>query len=212
MELQEALFSQTDVSIYQVHREQDLVVDFRRWSVSPIHAATLAANSVPDGILDGHFILKAVFALPGGEILDGYVDAVLPERISETAYLIEDGHIRQKTYRDFPRIWGVPLVAIEGFGNYELFYSRINPEIGLEVLRKGLAIAKDKENIALDIGYILRDEQRYQESLEAFTVAIDAGEAAGHGNRQYFQYYYAERDALLKKLAAADEPKPNVSE
>ncbi|WP_200858551.1 hypothetical protein, partial [Klebsiella pneumoniae] len=76
--------------------------------------------------------------------------------------------------------------------------------IGLEVLREGLAVAKNKEDIAADMAYILRDEKRYQESLEAFTVAIEAGKARGHANAQYFQYYYSEREALLKKLAGAE--------
>ncbi|HSP62313.1 MAG TPA: hypothetical protein VLQ90_04955, partial [Pyrinomonadaceae bacterium] len=139
------------------------------------------------------------------------IDLAMPERLSDTAYFLDSGDILQVPQRDFG-VWGVPLVAIEGFGNYELFYSRIKPEIGLEVLRKGLAVAREKENIAVDMAYILRDEKRYQESLDAFTLAIEEGEARGHANEQYFQYYYREREALLKKLGAAEVRAPGASE
>ena len=211
MELKHALFAQPDVSIYQVDREQDLAIDYLHWEITPIHAPTLAAESVCDGILDGFFILKAAFVLPNGEIRDGYIDMMMPERLSETAYFLDGGDILQIPQRDF-RVWGVPLVAIEKFGNCELFYSKVNPEIGLEVLRKGLAVAKNKEDIAADMAYILRDEKRYRESLEAFTVAIEAGEAMGHANEQYFQYYYHEREALLKKLGGAEARAPSASD
>ena len=212
MRLKDTLFAQPDVSIYQVDPDTDHSInDFLHWRLTPIHSETLAAEFVHDRILDGVFILKAAFVTQSGEIRDGYVDVVMPERISETAYLLEDGHIRQKSYREL-KYWGVPLVAIEGFGAYELFYSRSNPEIGLEVLRKGLAVARDRENIAANMGYILRDEKRYQEAVEAFTVAIEEGEAMGHGKEQYFQYYYAEREELLKKLDATKTRAPIARE
>ncbi|HSP63858.1 MAG TPA: hypothetical protein VLQ90_12805, partial [Pyrinomonadaceae bacterium] len=83
MELKHALFAQPDVFIYQeVDPEADLSVkDFRRWEIAPIHAPTLAAESVRDGILDGLFFLKAAFVLPNGKIRDGYIDLVMPERL-----------------------------------------------------------------------------------------------------------------------------------
>src|SRR5438128_6762352 len=128
MELKDALFAEPDVFIYQEVDPEDLSAkDFLHWEVVPIHAPTLAAESVRDGILDGFFILKAAFVLPNGEIRDGYIDLVMPERISDAAYFLDGGDILQIPQRDF-RVWGVPLVAIEKFGNPELFYSKVNPE------------------------------------------------------------------------------------
>jgi hypothetical protein len=121
MKLKETLFAQPDLLIYQVDPDTDHSInDFLHWMLTPIYSETLAAEVVHDGILDGVFILRAAFVSQSGEIRDGYVDVVMPERISETAYLLEDGRIRQKSYREL-KYWGVPLVAIEGFGAYELF-------------------------------------------------------------------------------------------
>ena len=210
MNLKQALFAHPDVSIYQVDSDEyetdgepddvddSSENDFLYWKVTPIYAPTLAAESARDRILDGHFILKAVFVSPSGELQDCYVSVSMPERISETAYFYEGDHIRQG-WKDELKGKVVPLVAIEGFGSYELFYSRSKPEIGLDVLRKGLDVAKNRADIAQDMAYILRDEKRYEESVEAFTIAIEENEAKGAGN----EHHYFERAALREKLGDA---------
>ena len=67
-------------------------------------------------------------------------------------------------------------MAIEKFGVYDQYYVKGHAEVGMKVLREGLAVAKSKGPIALDLAYILRDEKRYAESAEAFTLAINQGE------------------------------------
>ena len=67
----------------------------------------------------------------------------------------------------------VPALACEGYGNYELYYSSSNPQIGIEVLRKGIHSAIDKSAPAEDLGYICRDEGQIKEAIEAFTIALN---------------------------------------
>lgn len=163
------------------------------------YAPTLEAEHCADGTLDGFFILKAIFITKQG-LQDCYLDVSMPERINDYAYVQSGGEIIQ-IYSH--RLEGdvVPAVAIEGHGVYELFYSHLKPEVGLNVLRAGLREAKKKGHIAEDIAYILRDENRHLEAIEAFSVVIT--------ERMANEYTYWERADLLEKIGdlagAADD-------
>lgn len=194
MKLKQALFNEPGVSIYQVDTASDDYFysdDFLNWDVEPIEAEILTAEYVRGGMLEGYFILKATFIPVEGEVQPCYVDVSMPERISERIYFKSDDEIIEENRYGF-RGKAIPLVAIDGFGNYNLFYSKRNPEIGLNVLRYGLNLAKRKAYIAQDMAYILRDEKRYQEAVEAFSMLI----AEGAND----VYPYLERAALLEKL------------
>ncbi len=65
-------------------------------------------------------------------------------------------------------------VAIEKFGVYGQYYAKGHAELGLKVLKEGLAVAKTKWPIALDIAYICRDEKRYLEAIDAFTLELES--------------------------------------
>ena len=98
----------------------------------------------------------------------------LPERINDYAYFLH-GHEIEFRYThecDGDVICAVP---IDCFGVYELFYSRIAPDLGIDVLHKGLALSQNKQHIAQDLGYILRDERRFAEAAKAFQLAVDVG-------------------------------------
>lgn len=197
MKLREALFQQKDVPIYQFDSDDE---NFLNWNVEPIYASTLAAEHVRDGFLDGFFIIKAILILKGGQLQDCYMDVSMPERINDYVYVLAGGEIIQ-TYRYQLEGEVVPAVAIEGHGVYELFYSKLKPEVGLNVLREGLRDAKKKGHIAEDMAYIFRDENRHLEAIEAFTTVIAEGMAD--------EYTYWERAALLERIgdlagAAAD--------
>lgn len=197
MKLREALFQQKAVPIYQVNSDDE---NFLNWNVEPIYASTLAAEYVRDGLLDGFFIIKAILILKEGELQDCYMDVSMPERINDYVYVLASGEIIQ-TYSYQLEGEVIPAVAIEGHGVYELFYSRLNPEVGLNVLREGLRDATKKGHIAEDMAYIFRDENRHLEAIEAFNTVI----AEGIAN----EYTYWERAALLESIGdlagAADD-------
>ena len=141
----------------------------RDWKLEP-----LPTDLLSDTGADGLHVMKALNVLPDGTTCDCYMDINLPERISDYAYFHKNGSLRFGYHHEFPGEI-IPAAAVDCFGVYELFYSRRRPELGIDVLRRGLAAAKRKQCIAQDLGYILRDERRFQEAAEMFKIAVEEG-------------------------------------
>ncbi len=166
----DAIIENPSVAIFRVvHPHPDEQSD---WNVVPIHADLLAESDATD--FEWLFVIKALNIRPDHAIRDCYMDMVLPERICSYAYFVSDGRLEVGYRHEFPGDI-IPAVAIDCFGLYEDFYSRVAPGIGIEILRRGLAIARRKALIAQDLGYILRDEKRYTEAAEMFKVAVEEG-------------------------------------
>jgi len=139
----------------------------RDWELKPLKTDVLSHTGS-----DGCYVMKALNVLSDGSIRECYIDMNLPERISDYAYFLGKRSLRFGYHHQFPGEI-IPAAALECFGVYELFYSRRRPEVGIDVLRRGLAIAKRKGYIAEDLGYILRDEQRFREAAEMFKIAVE---------------------------------------
>lgn len=141
--------------------------DVHDWEVEPIDAAVLLESEISE-----FFIVKAKHVLPNGTVRDCYMDVCLPERMNDYTYFLgENGIDRRYTHEcDGEVICAVPIAC---FGVYELFYSRISPGIGIDILRNGLSATEHQQYIAEDLGYILRDERRFKEAAEAFQLAAD---------------------------------------
>jgi tetratricopeptide (TPR) repeat protein len=216
MKFTEALLSFPEVAIFQIEIEPDEYYEFDKpdekedfdyWDAAPINADILSAEFVRDKILDGYFVLKALFIPNEGELRSCYIDVTMPERISERVFFKIENQIKSKyhAYLEGKQLKGkiIPIAAIDGFGLYELFYSKKNPEIGLEVLRNGLKISKRKKYIALDLAYILRDENRYEEAIEAFSIAITEGADN--------EYCFIERAGLFEKIGDRENAEKDKS-
>jgi tetratricopeptide (TPR) repeat protein len=118
--------------------------------------------------------MKALNLLPDDTIRDCYMDINLPERISDHAFFVEDGALRFGYHHEFPG-QVLPAAALDCSGVYDLFYAKQRPELGIDILKRGLAIAKRKRYIAEDLGYIFRDERRFREAAEMFKIAVEEG-------------------------------------
>jgi hypothetical protein len=141
--------------------------DPRRWEYAPVPGEVVA-----DADQDGFYVLGALNIRSKTDVRRCYMDISTPERINDYAYWFDGGRLCY----DYPRKIGgefIPAIAIDGFGVYELFYSKIAPGLGIDVLRRGLAASKRKNCIAEDLGYILRDEGRNREAAEMFQIAAD---------------------------------------
>ncbi len=173
MKLSELLFEDNKFLIFQIGEKNNFESEeFWDWILLPIESKTLSAESINNDILDGYFIIKARWIKEYGEVENCYINITMPERISDEVYIKRDNKIiRLPSYE--LRGEFVPSVSIEGFGVYELFYSKLQPEIGIQVLRDGLISATKKAAIAGDLAYILRDEGRHSEAIEAFTMVIE---------------------------------------
>lgn len=127
---------------------------------------------------------------------DCYIGILSPERIAETVIKREpSGQIVAESIYDQEQTI-IPAVASEYFGNYELFYSKENPQIGIDVLKDGLEKATNKNVVAEDLGYILRDEERIEEAIEAFKISEQEGPSS--------EYIYLELSRLYRDIGQTD--------
>jgi hypothetical protein len=188
MRLSDSLFALPEVQIFRIDDTDFDSDDFLAWSLTPLVGKTLCEeHSDIDGVLDGYFVLKAVWLKPNGETESCYINITTPERIADWAFfLVDPTVVRTPIHQVEGEI--VSAVAIECTGDYELFYSRTRPQIGIEILREGLKEAKNRAPIAEDLAYILRDENRHAESIAAFSIVIEEGNPN--------EYTFAERAAL----------------
>lgn len=123
---------------------------------------------------------------------DCYLGIITPERIAETVVKKKsNGKIIVESIYDQEKSV-IPAVASECFGDYELFYAKENPQIGIDVLNEGLTKSINKNAMAEDLGYILRDEERIEEAIEAFKICELVGPSS--------EYIYLELSRLYKEL------------
>ncbi len=141
----------------------------RDWQLEPLQTELLS-----DAEADGYHVMKALNLLHDGSIRECFIDMNLPERITDYAFFLQNGSLRFGYYHEFPGEI-LPAVALDCFGVYDLFYSKKRPQLGIDILKQGLAIAKRKSYIAEDLGYIYRDELRFREAAEMFQVAVEEG-------------------------------------
>lgn len=128
---------------------------------------------------------------------DCYIGIVTPERIAETVIkrnakgqaIIESIYDQERTT--------IPAIASECFGVYELFYAKENPQIGIDILRNALTKATNKNVVAEDLGYILRDEGRIEEAIESFKISEEFGPSS--------EYTYWELSGLYAELGDTEK-------
>lgn len=187
MKLIEALAKFPETRIFHV-KDSDSK-DPANWDVEPVFSLILLES-------DGFFIVMAKNSLPDGTIRDCYMDISLPERINEYAYFYDGKSLKVDYSYQFEGdiICAVP---IDCFGVYELFYSKINPGIGIDILKEGLALSQQKHNIAENLGYILRDECRYQEAAKMFQISVDAAPSS--------YYIYGELAACYQQIGETEK-------
>ncbi|MEP1488925.1 MAG: hypothetical protein ABJK28_10905 [Algibacter sp.] len=119
---------------------------------------------------EGHYLVKAYLVEKSGLYKSGFVNVNTPERIID--FVIYNLKEPQYSYAyDSIELDIIPAVASDCFGSYEVYYSRNNPDLSIDILKKGLKISKEKNVIAEDLGYILRDENRYKEALNYFLIS-----------------------------------------
>ncbi|MFB9865489.1 hypothetical protein [Rufibacter immobilis] len=167
MKLRE-IFLDTNTSVFTVtNADND---DELEWSISPTDFMLLPEEE------NTYFVkAKQVYA---DRTIDCFIGIMTPERIAETVIRRnKDGHaVAESIYEQENSV--IPAVASECFGVYTLYYSKDNPQIGIDILKGVLGKATNKNIVAEDLGYILRDEDRVEEAIEAFKISEEAGPAS----------------------------------
>ena len=145
---------------------------------------------------ENYYFVKA-FEISENEKTDCYIGIMTPERIAEI--VIKQGSNGQtKVERIYEQVKSIiPSIASECFGDYELYYSKENSQIGIDILKSGLTIATNKNVVAEDLGYILRDEGRIEEAIEAFKISEENGPSS--------EYTFLELAGLYEQLGQLDK-------
>jgi hypothetical protein len=177
----EAIQTYPDVSIFQVVDDSN-EDDPQKWTLLAL---------IDDNILhesEGFYILKAKQILSKQEVHDCYISMVMPECVADYVFFIEENRLINEYLHECKGdiICAVP---INYYCNYELFYSKIDPEVGIQVLRNGLNSSGKKGFIAEALGYILRDEARTKEAITAFRYSVDEGPTSDYIYFELMQLY-----------------------
>jgi|GEM_PF-1146290 len=173
MHPKDALFKSSSKAFYATTDDEDWEDwdDFSKFNLEPLAGGTLAKEYVA-GPFEGVFLVAGKVVTKHEVSRDCYLQVVLPERICEFCFLLVDGEIVRQRGRRVGEGTAIPVIAIEKFGVPQLFYSKENPDFGIEVLRRGLRLAREKKDIAFDLAVLLRQETRYQEAIEAFSICL----------------------------------------
>ncbi len=172
------------------------------WELEPLQTDLLS-----DADSDGLHVMKALNVLPDGMIRECYMDMNLPERISDYAFFVETRSLRYGYHHEFPGQI-MPALALDCFGVYEMFYSRTRPEIGIDILRRGLSIATRKRWIAQDLAYIFRDERRFADAAEMFKIVVEEEPCSAEELSQSYLYFiYGELASAYAEIGDAENEK-----
>ncbi len=181
------IFTDINTKVFVLVNQDD--DDELNWTIEPTDYALLPEE-------ENMYFIKA-FQVSSYKTADCFLGIITPERIAETVIKrASNGQIVAESIYDQEKTV-IPAIASDCFGNYELYYAKENPKIGIDVLKKGLNQATNKNVVAEDLGYILRDEGQVKEAIEAFKMSEENGPSSN--------YIYLELSQLYKALGQTDE-------
>lgn len=138
---------------------------------------TLAAEDL-GGEFQGLFIIAAQLVTPESQPQPCYLDLVLPERIAEHHFVQDSVTLTRGRGRRVRNGTVIPAIGIEKLGNSTLFFAKENPFAGIDVLKSGLPTARHRDYLAYDLAFLLRDQKRYEEAIDAFSIVIEESQPA----------------------------------
>jgi hypothetical protein len=180
------IFSENKASVFVVTNQDD--EDELNWTIEPTDFDLLPEE-------ENIYYVKA-FQVSADSTYECYIGIMTTERIAETVVKRDpSGQIVAENICDQDQTI-IPAVASDCFGDYQLFYAKENPQIGIDVLKNGLTKATNKNIVAEDLGYILRNENRIEEAIEAFKIS----EQTGHS----LEYVFLELSRLYRDIGQTD--------
>ena len=145
---------------------------------------------------ENYYFVKAYEVSQNGKT-DCYIGVMTPERIAEVVIKQNsNGQTEIESIYDQEKSI-IPAIASDCFGDYELFYSKENPQLGIDILKSAITKATNKNVVAEDLGYILRDEGRVKEAIEAFIISEENGPSS--------EYTFLELAGLYEQLGQLDK-------
>ena len=180
------IFTDNKTKVFVVTNQDE--EDELNWTIEPTDFDLLPEE-------ENIYYVKA-YQVSADSTFDCYLGIMTPERIAETVVKREpSGQIVVVSIYDQEQTI-IPAVASDCFGDYELFYAKENPQIGIDILKDGLTKATNKNIVAEDLGYILRDENRIEEAIEAFNISEQTGSSS--------EYVYLELSRLYRDIGQTE--------
>jgi tetratricopeptide (TPR) repeat protein len=176
------IFSDNNTRVFVVTNQED--ENELNWTIEPTDFDLLPEE-------ENIYYVKALQVFTN-KTSDCYIGIMTPERIAETVIKKERSGqvVAESIYDQEENI--IPSVASDCFGTYELYYAKESPQIGIDILKSALIKAKNINIVAEDLGFILRDEERIEEAIEAFKISELNGPSS--------EYTYLELSRLYKRL------------
>jgi len=179
MKVRDLFDKRLSAKIYNVTDEDN--DDVLKWKIEPTDL-----ELIPDE--EGHYIVIAKQTLKDRTV-DCYIDLITPERIPENVIKLDTkGKVIVESIYDLGNTV-IPAVASDCFGIYELYYSKENPQIGIDILKAGLVKSDLKTVIAEDLGYIYRDENRIDEAIDSFLISEKTNPSSEYIYQELAQLY-----------------------
>jgi tetratricopeptide (TPR) repeat protein len=180
------IFTDNRTKVFVVTNQDE--EDELNWTIEPTDFDLLPEE-------ENIYYVKA-YQVSADSTYDCYLGIMTPERIAETVVKRKpSGQIVAESIYDQEQTI-IPAVASDCFGDYELFYAKENPQIGIDILKDGLTKATNKNIVAEDLGYILRDENRIEEAIEAFNISEQTGPSS--------EYVYLELSRLYRDIGQTE--------
>ena len=190
MQIKDILSDKGSSKIFNItNSNSDNIIE---WTIEPTDLALIPNEQ-------GYFIVAAKHVYTDNAI-DCFIDMTTTERITDYVFTIHDDKIVGELLYDYSRKHQnsiIPAIASDCFGIYELYYAKENPQIGIDILTDGLAKSLTKNVVAEDLAYILRDENRIEEAIEAFLISEQ--------NKPSSEYIYLELSQLYGQLGQFDK-------
>lgn len=196
------IFQNNDCAIYKVINFYE-AKEIEDWILEKTEYLLIPQSC--EKLWDAYFVVKALL-IKNNEIENCFIDVCIPERISEFIFRMINGELVIDNIYE-KNLQAIPAIASEQFGDYELYYSKENPQLGIDILKKGFEIATQKNIIAEDLGYILRDENRFEEAIEEFKISEAFGPSTEY---TYWELYYIYNE--LGNIAEAEKYKQKFIE
>jgi tetratricopeptide (TPR) repeat protein len=146
---------------------------------------------------EGHFLVSAKKVSAEG-VSRCWMDISTPEMIADHVFTTDEetNTIAVNEYHTLAQEV-VPNKVSDTFTNYDIYYTRANPKVGIEILKRELENISNKGFICEYLGYIYRDEKQIEHALEWFLKALEHGEPSS-------EHIYLEIAGLYDEIGATE--------
>lgn len=163
---------------------------------NPLNWSLLSNNEkvIPS---EGHFLVRSQEIL-NDEVKTCWMNVSTPEMISDYVFTI-DAKKNKIVLNDYHSLADkvVTNKLSNTFTNYEFYYTKVKPIIGIEILKNEIENVSEKGLICEYLGYIFRDEKEKEKALEWFLKSLEFGEPSS-------EYIYGEIAGLYDEIGKTE--------